>query len=145
MLSQNSYRLGNLQGIQALFDLTRREDPDILFIQKTKLNYRDFKKMNYRLKFDQGLGVECEGKSGRLALLWKEEIGLSIHSFSKHHIHATIKTYLNQHWCLTGVYGHPKASTRGQVWNLLKYLCLSDGMPWIFFCDFNEILQDDEK
>lgn len=102
----------NSQGIQALFDLARREDPDILFIQKTKLNYRDFKKMKYRLKFGQGLGVECEGKSGGLALLWKEEIGLSIHSFSKHHIHATTKTYLNQHWCLTGVYGHPKASKR---------------------------------
>lgn len=95
--------------------------------------------------FSQELGVNNDGQSGGLTLFWKKDIGLSIISYFKHHIQATITNDSNKVLNITGVYGHLEASRRNQVWELLKSLHIGANTPWLLFGDFNEILSNEEK
>jgi hypothetical protein len=40
----------------------------------------------WRLGYPNAFGVSCNGLSGGLVLMWKNEISLDIKSFSKYHI-----------------------------------------------------------
>lgn len=90
-LSWNSYRLGNLLRFQALHDIVRKEDPNIVILQETKLKVRQIEKCKFRLGFDNYLVVDCNGRSGGLALLWKNEVLQKVNNYSKSHIDAQIK------------------------------------------------------
>lgn len=90
ILSWNSCGLGNPLGFQALRDIVKKEDPNIVFLQETKLKVRQMEKCKFKLGFDNCLVVDCVG-SGGLALLWKNEVLLKVNSYSKSHIDAQIK------------------------------------------------------
>lgn len=47
-------------------------------------------KLKFRLGLERCLGVDCEGKGGGLALLWKKDVDITILKFSKYHIHALV-------------------------------------------------------
>lgn len=81
IISWNSCRFGNLQGIRALNDLVKREAPYLLFIQETKVLATHVSKVSKRMGFAGCLGVDCEGRIGGLALLWKKKIDVSILNF----------------------------------------------------------------
>lgn len=58
LLRWNSCGLKNPQRINALKDLTKQEDPDILFIQETKSSAKHVNSLKYLLGFERGLGVD---------------------------------------------------------------------------------------
>lgn len=70
--------------------------------------------LKFRLGFECCLVVDCERRSGGIALLWKKDILLSILNFSKYHIHASVKgnAAKNKEWILTGIYGNPDPNKR---------------------------------
>lgn len=68
----------------------REKISDILFLQETKLIARHMNKLKFRLGFERCLGVDCEGKGGGPALLWKKDVDITILKFSKYHIHALV-------------------------------------------------------
>ncbi|GAV59752.1 Exo_endo_phos domain-containing protein, partial [Cephalotus follicularis] len=83
---------------------------------------------------------------GGLALLWKEELEVTIQSYSLNHIDATVEGWGGQSkWRLTGIYSFPEAYLRGRTWSLLEKLVAISNMPWLCFGDFNEILTQEEK
>lgn len=57
------------------------------------------------------LTVDASGHSGGLALLWKEDIKLTILSYSSSHVDAVIEEDLNKLFII-GIYGQPKVSRR---------------------------------
>lgn len=59
------------------------------------------------LGFTRGIGVDSDGRSGGLILLWNEEIDLVILHYSKHHVHAVVTDHCREKWLFTGIYGHP--------------------------------------
>jgi hypothetical protein len=66
-------------------------------------------KLGYAGLFD----MEPVGRSGELALLWKEECDLEIYNFSCQHINTIIKDEDGNHcWKLTGFYGHPVSAKK---------------------------------
>ncbi|XP_035551721.1 uncharacterized protein LOC118349890 [Juglans regia] len=91
ILSWNTRGLGNPRGIRTLADLLRREDPDVLFLQETKLNAAKMEFYRVRFKFNCCLTVDAVGRSGGLALLWKQDVPLSILSYSASHIDAMLE------------------------------------------------------
>lgn len=101
-------------------------------------------KLKEALKFGCNFGVPSDGKSGGLAILWKEEINLQIRSFSMGHINTTIKED-NGWWRFIGFYGNPITNKRKDSWDLLEKLSGSSNLPWIIGGDFNEILLASEK
>ncbi|KAG2674103.1 hypothetical protein I3760_13G120100 [Carya illinoinensis] len=146
-ISWNSRGLGNPLGVRVLRDLTRREDPTILFLQETRLSVTRMEKIKYILGFPNCLAVSNDRGGGGIALLWKNSIDLKITQYSKSHIHAEIKLQREGEavWYLTGVYGHPEAARRHDTWSLIKSLMVPVGCAWLVMGDFNEILHMGEK
>lgn len=91
------------------------EDPNIVFLQETKLNISSFQRVKKWMGFRNGLEIESEGRSGGIALMWKEEVELEVKNFSKHHIHAKFQCRTKKKGRLTRVYGHLEASKQEQV------------------------------
>lgn len=72
ILSWNFHGLGIPQGIRALRDVIKKEVPDTLFLQETKLRARAIESCKYRFGFVNCISIECVGRSGGVALLWKK-------------------------------------------------------------------------
>lgn len=80
-----------------------------------KLKSTSFSSKNFSLGFENAMVVDCEGRSGSLAILWKRDVDFSLLQFSNHHNHgenfATVEGELNHRkWRVTWVYGQPYTS-----------------------------------
>lgn len=65
--------------------------------------------------------VDCVGKSGGLALLWKDPISVTIKSFSIGHIDCIV-SYAELTWRFACFYGQPVATLRRFSWDLMRRL-----------------------
>lgn len=73
-----------------------------------------------RMGFFDYFMVKTIGRSGGLALMWKEEGQAKIYSYSKNHISVWIEDCnINTKWMLTGFYVELDASKRRKQWELL--------------------------
>jgi hypothetical protein len=146
VLSWNCRGLGNPQTVRDLRRMVKVKYPTVVFLMETKMRQGKMERIRCLLGFNNLFVVDSVGKSGGLALLWKEEADLEIQNFSRRHIHAIIKNSVGgQPWKFTAFYGHPDAKRRGEAWNLLKHLKNFQPQPWMCVGDFNEILMMSEK
>nr|POE73448.1 hypothetical protein CFP56_08751 [Quercus suber] len=96
--------------------------------------------------FTQGMIVPSDGKSGGLAMLWKEGVDVRFKSCSHSHIDVVVHGEGSGGlWRTTGFYGHPITSKRQSSWKLIKSLFAQCKMPWLVCGDFNEIMHPDKK
>ncbi|KAK6156521.1 hypothetical protein DH2020_010769 [Rehmannia glutinosa] len=103
---------------------------------------REFDKLKYVLGFF-GVSVPPVGRSGGLALLWRQNIDVSLRGFNNHFIDAHV-TLASMKFRLTGVYGQPDTSKRRVFWNSFRTLFPRTNEPWICMGDFNEVLRQNE-
>ncbi|XVE72246.1 hypothetical protein DITRI_Ditri11bG0024200 [Diplodiscus trichospermus] len=90
--------------------------------------------------------VDCVGRAGGLALLWKNEMDLEVLNFFRNHIDAVVKGLDGEApWRFTGYYGEPKVNMRHNSWSLMHRLDGLSDLPWICLGDFNEITSMEEK
>ncbi|KAA3476658.1 reverse transcriptase [Gossypium australe] len=83
-----------------------------------------------------GIEIEAEGTRRGLCLAWKDDIEVTLRSFSKWHINVVVKEDDTQEeWQFTGLYGSP----------YLKDQDLKRNYPWLVVEDFNEIMYSFEK
>lgn len=57
--------------------------PIFYFLQETKLLAKKVEALKLRLGFSRGLGVDCDGRSGGVALFWRDGAKVSIIHFPK--------------------------------------------------------------
>ncbi|KAG7534112.1 Reverse transcriptase domain [Arabidopsis thaliana x Arabidopsis arenosa] len=84
------------------------------------------------------------GRSGGLALMWKNSVSLSLISRDERLIDAHV-TYNNKSFHLSCVYGHPVQSERYILWEKLERIAENRDEEWMLIGDFNEILSNSEK
>ncbi|BFG40502.1 hypothetical protein CerSpe_267760 [Prunus speciosa] len=84
------------------------------------------------------------GMFGGLAILWQDEVTVSLRSYSKGHIDVFIEGVEQIGFRFTGFYGHPKTHLRKHSWELLRRLDGNGSGPSIVGGDFNKILQASE-
>jgi exonuclease III len=146
VISWNCRGLGNPQTVRDLRRMVKVKFPTVVFLMETKMRQEKMERIRCMLGFNNLFVVDSVGKSGGLALFWKEEAGLEIQNYSRRHIHAIIKNGGGgQPWKFTAFYDHPEASRREEAWNLLKHLKNFQPHPWMCVGDFNEILMSSEK
>lgn len=91
-----------------------------------------------KLQFNYCFSVDRSGTNGGLALLWNQNLDLSVSSYSHWHISAQIKGLYSHDQCLfIGFYGHPETAKRAGNWSLLSRLQLNNNRDWFCFGDFN--------
>lgn len=73
---------GNPRGVRVLHDLILCEDPELLVLIETKLPSRKLDRIWNRIGMYGCLGVDCEGRVGGLALLWKDSLDIQFINFS---------------------------------------------------------------
>ena len=146
ILAWNCRGMGSTPAVHALTDEVKGCDPMLVFLAETKANRNRIKGLQRKLGLTQGITVPADGRSGGLAMLWKEGSDVRFKSCSNSHIDMVVCEGSGaQPWRATGFYGHPDSGMRSISWNLLESLKKQCSMPWIVFGDFNEILNSDEK
>ncbi|KAL8106069.1 hypothetical protein AgCh_029753 [Apium graveolens] len=83
------------------------------------------------LRFDNHRVVDCVGRSGGVALLWKNNVKLCVTNHDRNFIDVEIMNANMTKWRLTGFYGFPERARRRESWNLLKWLANKSDLPWV--------------
>jgi hypothetical protein len=102
--------------------------PSVLFLCETKKRSKEMDKLKWSLGFPNGVSVDCDGRSGGLALWWKEGVEVSMRPCCQMYIDAKI-TYEGKTWWFTGIYGEPRTELRSRTWEALRYLRMQDDLP----------------
>lgn len=145
-MSWNCRGIGVAMTIRALRDLVSQYRPSILFLCETKAKRRKVDHLRRLLTFDHGFVVNAVGRSGGLALFWKDDVSVSIASFCKNFIHAKVEmNEISFSGYVTGVYGDPIANLRKSVWDKISNLNVPNNQAWLCLGDFNEVLAQHEK
>ena len=144
LVAWNCRGLGNGPAIRSLLNLQKEEDPDILFLSETKMDSRRMEGLRWKLGMTNLVVKDCKGKSGGLAIFWKE-IDLHLHGVSRFYIDADVVEKDGFTWRFTGFYGEPKTDQKDLSWKALRALNAARSRPWLCMGDFNEILLGCEK
>ena len=118
-LSWNCRGFGNPRTIQMLCELNRTRKLDFIFLTKTLARNTKISQIKMRLGFEGMVNVDCAGRAGGLAFLWRKGEEFSLLGFSQNHIDMAILENNTQQWRITGFYDHPDRSQRGVTWDLL--------------------------
>jgi len=99
-----------------------------------------------KLHFNSCFSVDSIGRSGGLALLWKQPFDCKlINFFSSNFINVRVCQLDKPIWRIIGFYGHLDRENREDSWNLLRFLAEDTSLPWFTIGDFNDLLNNDEK
>lgn len=104
-LSLNCWGVGLPRNIQFLSDVVRQEKPTFIFLCETLAGKSKMEWVLVKLGYQGLFVVEPVGRSGGLALLWKEQDQVELLGFSQNHIDVNIITEQEVSWRLTGLYG----------------------------------------
>lgn len=144
-MAWNCNGLGNPGTIRGLLKLLRKEGLEVIFLCETILKVNKLDAISRRCGFDGVVGVDANGKSGDLALLWSDEIKFDLKSVSKFHIDGVVKNKQNSEWRVTGFYGEPDTNLRSQAWSMMQRIGDNNQLPWLMMGDFNELLWQSKK
>ncbi|XP_042990668.1 uncharacterized protein LOC122317666 [Carya illinoinensis] len=134
------------ESVQELHLLVKAKQPHLVFLTETKCNNVRLDRIKLALGYENCFSVNSKGKSGELALLWKDSVKVEVINYTTWHISALITSPIdNTQWQLTGFYGHPNSAKRPESWHLLRGLKPTGNLPWLCLGDFNEITHQSEK
>ena len=150
ILSWNCRGLGSPEAVNALRRIVINEDPQLVFLQETKLHQHELERVKVKLRYDGLIAVGCEGQGrkrrGGLALMWKKGVQVTLKSFSQNHVDTMVSAKGSQPWRYTGMYGHPEESKKGQTGELLRDLAMAEeNIPWLCGGDLNLMMWSTEK
>lgn len=94
-----------LPGGRTLTNEVRAKDPLLVFLMETKAGTSRIKSIQTKLEYTQGILVQSDGRSGSLALFWREGIKVSFKSCSNSHIDVIVHgDPTSSPWHVTGFY-----------------------------------------
>jgi hypothetical protein len=115
----------------------------VVFLCETKKRAKEMDKLKWSLGFSNGVVVDCCGRSGGLALWWRQGVDIAVRPWCQYYIDAKVMVQ-GKTWRFMGVYGEPRTDLRAKTWEALRYLKAQDDLPWLCVGDFNEILVQHE-
>ncbi|KMS97072.1 hypothetical protein BVRB_7g179330 [Beta vulgaris subsp. vulgaris] len=92
-----------------------------------------------------GDGEEGGRRAGGLALLWSEEVDISLKNMGDHCIDVTVQEEGGVLWRFTGIYGWSESSQKVKTWEMMRELGENNNLAWLLVGDFNEVLYETEK
>ena len=87
-----NYRgLGSFLAVQNLIDAVKEMDSMLVFLSEKKVGVGRIKGIQNKLNFTQGIVVPSDGRSGGLALIWREGTEVFLKSCSHSHIDVVVR------------------------------------------------------
>jgi len=147
MASWNCQGLGNPRTVRRLGEISKKYDPDIIFIMESK-NPNDvvLKKLEHlRLKYDCHHLVPPTGHgAGGLGLFWKQEVDVQILEANAHVID-TVVSFEGKTFFSSFVHASTDRNTRNALWDNLLIKATDRDEPWFVTGDFNDLISREEK
>lgn len=149
ILTWNVRGLGSRERRCMVRELAKKNNPDIISLQETKLMQVDKKLIMSVCNFHSPgwIALPSVGASGGVLLIWNEEVVLchetKVDKFSVS-ILAALKGE-NQRWVVTGVYGPPGGAHLEDCLVELGRVRDRWEVPWCVGGDFNKVLFMDER
>ncbi|MCH80235.1 hypothetical protein A2U01_0001001 [Trifolium medium] len=144
-LSWNCRGLGNSSAVPTIRDLVRKYKVDVIFLCETLVHANKIEEIRVGLGFDAFFAVDRIGRSGGLAILWRQPFVCNLINYSTNFINMEVTHPTYPSWRLTGFYGYPENERRRDSWDLLRTLSQDNTLPWCIIGDFNDILSNEEK
>jgi hypothetical protein len=116
-----------------------------MFLCETLVHVNKITEIRTKLGFDAAFAVDRIGKSGGLALLWRNHINCRVINYSQNFINVEVTSDKWSAWRFTGFYGHPEHDRRRDSWDLLRSLAHDVSLPWCVMGDFNDMLSTEDK
>ncbi|CAA7029125.1 unnamed protein product [Microthlaspi erraticum] len=136
--------VGNTPTVRHLREVHGRYFPEVTFLCETKNRRKYMEGIVEQLGYFDLHTVEPIGKSGGLALMWKDSVSVKI-IHSDNRIIDTIVKWEDKEFFLTCVYGDPVRRSRGIVWERIERLKINRQGAWMMTGDFNELTEPKEK
>ncbi|KAA3485196.1 BEACH domain-containing lvsC [Gossypium australe] len=116
-ISWNVRGLGSLQTTRRLQYFLKQQNSHMVFLMETKIDKQRMERVRKSCGFLNGIEIEAEGSRGGLCLAWKEDINVTLRSFSKNRIDVMVKEENSyEEWRFTEIGGRSQstmASKRG--------------------------------
>jgi exonuclease III len=144
LLCWNCRGLGSDATVGELRWLVKHFRPGILFLSETKMWDTKARNFMWSLGYTGPFAVSCEGRSGGLALFWRQPFSISLRGANSHAIDVIVDSGEPMSWRATFIYGEPRREQRHLFWDMLRRLRGGWNGPWICCGDFNEVLVQDE-
>jgi hypothetical protein len=145
ILSWNCRGLSVPSAIPNLRNIAQGHKPDILFLSETLSKAQKMENIRVMLKYDYCLSIDVEGRSGGLAIMWKDSVRCRVMNYSRNFINIIVEDEEKGDWRLTCYYGYPERSRRRMSWDLLRELRDMSTLPWCVIGDFNDLLSQEDK
>ena len=113
--------LGLDSAVGELWDLVRSYNPEVVFLSETKKRVGAMETLKWRLGFNHGVAVDYKGKSGGLALWWRDHVDVTVRPWCQYYIDAKIVAD-GLSFRFTGIYGEPRIEKRTKTWEVIRYL-----------------------
>src|SRR3954469_3133547 len=98
ILSWNCRGLSNPRAISNLRQLAQKHRPDVLFLSETLSKKHKLESIRVMLKFDSCLSVDVVGRSGGLAVLWRDSANCRIVNFSRNYVNMLVEDEMKGVW-----------------------------------------------
>ncbi|KAG4109570.1 hypothetical protein ERO13_1Z049349v2 [Gossypium hirsutum] len=145
ILCRNGRGVGNPATVREFRQLLVANVPDIIFLYETKINSNRFQRIRSICRMEGCLAVDSAGKSGGLALLWRDGLDVSVQNYSNFHVDSLVRLENEDVLRFTGFYGQTASRSRQQAWDILRRVHHKVNEGWIVGGDFNAILNLSEK
>ena len=99
----------------------------------------------YTIGFDNHFSVDRIGRSGGLAVLWRNSINCSLINYSQNFINLLIQDSILGNWRLATFYGYSDSRRRRESWDLLRNLSNISNDTWCIIGDFTDYLSPEDK
>lgn len=143
-MSWNCQSLGGDLTVPRIRELRSVQAPDIMYFMETKNQEAFVLSILQTPDYNHHFLIPPSGLSGGLALLWRNEINLTVLSSSANFIDTEV-VYKANTFFLTFIYGIPQQENRAAFWEEISLLGQGKDSAWALSGDFNDILDNSEK
>ncbi|MBA0636311.1 hypothetical protein Godav_029103 [Gossypium davidsonii] len=97
----------------------------------TKIHTNAFSRIHSTCKMEGCLAVISDGKSGGLAVMWREGVRVTVQNYSNYHIDTLVDVNDGQMLRFTGFYGQSDPCFRQNAWDMLRRVKSRNNEKWI--------------
>ena len=130
ILSWNCQGVRNTPTVRHLHGVLGQYSPEILFLSETKNRRRYIEGLVEKFGYHDLKTVEPLGRSGGLAVMWKESCRMEILQANRRVIDMRVK-WQYKSFFLSCIYREPVKNRRSEFWKRLTRIGVSRNEPWV--------------